>query len=183
METFKISWRKWGPTLAAGTLSLGLLTPAYGIPTGDRAEYDSAVSQAQAQYETAHKQCSSMKGQAGKICDAQARATEMKDKSDAEARYMGTDGARIKALQEHAKADYGVAREKCNELSGTAKSSCIKAAKERREKAEKNAVADTGMKTDPGLSTLPPLPSAPTGAGYTSSDAQEKAVPTRVAPK
>ena len=72
------------------------------------------------------------------VCIAEAKAAEKKAKADAEAQYKNTDKARQDAAIAAAKADYDVAKEKCDDKTGNDKDVCIKEAKA----AETKAIAD-----------------------------------------
>jgi len=83
---------------------------------------------AEANYKVAKERCDDMKGNDKDVCVKEAKATMIKAKADAKATRKGTE-ARIDANKDKREADYKVAAEKCDAMSGDAKSSCVAAAK------------------------------------------------------
>ena len=83
---------------------------------------------AEANYKVAKERCDDMKGNDKDVCVKEAKATMIKAKVDAKATQKGTE-ARIDANKDKREADYKVAAEKCDAMSGDAKSSCVAAAK------------------------------------------------------
>lgn len=92
------------------------------------AEYKAAVKKAEADYKVAKERCDGMKGNEKDVCTKQAKAAEKKAKADARARRDSMT-ARSEAGDEKRKADRGVAKEKCDNLSGDAKDACQRQAK------------------------------------------------------
>ena len=120
-------------------LVIGLTIPTFAIAAGMTAsEYSATKDRAAAEYKAAKAQCDGMKDNAKDICVAQAKAAEKKAKANAEAQYKNTDKARQDAIITAAKADYDVAKEKCDDKKGNDKDVCIKEAKA----AETKAIAD-----------------------------------------
>ena len=120
-------------------LVIGLTVPTFAIAAGMTAsEYGAAKDRAAAEYKAAKATCDGMKGNAKDICVAEAKAAEKKAKANAEAQYKNTDKARQDAIITAAKADYDVAKEKCDDKKGNDKDVCIKEAKA----AETKAIAD-----------------------------------------
>ncbi|MGQ0522542.1 MAG: hypothetical protein ACT4P8_02640 [Betaproteobacteria bacterium] len=89
------------------------------------AEYKAAKKQAEANYKSATQRCDKMKGNEKDVCMQQAKADRKKAEADAEA-LRDTKSARAEAGDDKRKADYRVAREKCENLSGNAKDACVK---------------------------------------------------------
>lgn len=67
------------------------------------------------------------------------RALKRWPKAELDARYKPSDKAAYKARVAKADADYEVAREKCDDLSGNAKDVCVKDAKAAHVSAKENA--------------------------------------------
>ena len=101
--------------------------------------YDTAVRNAESQYKIDKDACASRTGNAKDICMAEANGREKVAKADAEAGYKNTPKAREDARVARAEADYGVAKEKCDELSGNSKDVCVKEANARRVRAQADA--------------------------------------------
>lgn len=86
------------------------------------------VVKAKTAYEVAKERCDDLSGNAKDVCRQEAKAVEKKALADAK---MGKEigDAKKDAAVEKMDADYKVAIEKCDALSGDAKSSCVAAAK------------------------------------------------------
>lgn len=95
-----------------------------------------------AAYQSEQAQCASLKGNARKVCEAEAKANRKVAKAEAEAEYKNTAKARTMAIVARADAAYSVARKKCDELSGTEKTVCITEAKAARVRAKADARAN-----------------------------------------
>lgn len=104
-----------------------------------RDAYKAEKNRIEAQYKADKDQCSSMSGNAKDICQAEARGKENVAKAELEANYKSTDRARYDARIAQADADYDVAKEKCDDLSGNSKDVCVKEAKAARTKAKADA--------------------------------------------
>lgn len=84
----------------------------------------------EASYEIAKEVCDDQAGNAKDTCVAQAKATHERAKADAK---MNKDvkEARNEAAETKMKADYKVASERCDSMSGDAKDSCLASARAR----------------------------------------------------
>ena len=89
-----------------------------------------ATTRAEANYEIAKEKCDDLKGNDKDVCMKQAKATETKAKADAKA-AKETSEARKDASEDKRDADYKVARERCDAMSGDAKDSCVAQVKAR----------------------------------------------------
>jgi hypothetical protein len=91
-----------------------------------------AVTQAgiAGRYDVAKERCDDLSGNPKDVCVKQAKAERDKDKASAKLK-MDVREARTDAEETKAKADYAVASERCNSLSGDTKSACVAAAKTR----------------------------------------------------
>ena len=124
----------------AGSLALSIAAHAK-----DKATYDAARGQAQQQYKAADQACNAKSGQAKDLCQEEAKAQRDIAFAEAEARYEGTPQARAKADRERAEANYRLAKERCDALSGNEKDVCQQKAK--AEHAKSKSMADANVKT------------------------------------
>jgi len=83
---------------------------------------------AEADYKVAKERCDDKAGNEKDICVKEAKAVMTRAQADAKATQKGTE-ARMDASKDKRDADYKVAAEKCDALSGDAKSSCVATAK------------------------------------------------------
>ena len=104
--------------------------------------YDQRVKSAEAQYKADTDACASRSGNAKDICLADAKGREKMAKADAEAALVNTPKAREDARIARAEANYNVAKEKCDDLSGNAKDVCVKEASAQLAKAKADAKVD-----------------------------------------
>ena len=123
-------------------LGLGASGALYANDAMTRDAYKAEKDRIDAQYKTAKQACDNLKGNAEDICNAEAKAAQRIGIAELEARSKGTPEARAKARSERAEAQYDVAREKCDDLSGNAKDICVKEAKAAETKAKADANAD-----------------------------------------
>ena len=91
-------------------------------------QYDAGTAQADADYKAATEACKSKQGNDKDVCMEQAKAARDKAKADAKATRKSAD-ATEDAREDKMAADYKVAKERCDSLSGDAKDTCIKNAK------------------------------------------------------
>ena len=80
-------------------------------------------------YKTAKNNCKGMKGNTKDICMAEAKGANKIAKAELEARDKGTPKAQANARIARAEADYSVAKEKCEDMSGNNRDVCKKDAK------------------------------------------------------
>jgi len=83
---------------------------------------------AEADYKVATERCDDKAGNDKDVCVKEAKAAMTKVQADAKAAQKGTE-ARMDANKDKMDADYKVAAEKCDAMSGDAKSACVKQAK------------------------------------------------------
>ncbi len=83
---------------------------------------------AEADYKVAKERCDDKKGNDKDVCVKVAKAAMVKAKADAKATRVSTS-AKMDASKDKREADYKVAAEKCDALSGDAKTACVKNAK------------------------------------------------------
>jgi hypothetical protein len=122
---------------AAAGLAFAGVAGAAG--TMSRDAYNAEKDRIEAAYKQDKKACDSMSGNAKDVCVEQAKAKEKIAKADAEASYKGTEDARHDARIARAEANYAVAKEKCDDLSGNQKDVCVKEAKAAEVKAKADA--------------------------------------------
>ena len=108
--------------------SFGFISAAHAAPNEAKANYEVAKDRAKADYKVARAACDSMKDNAKDVCIKEAKAAQVKVTAEAEAAYKGTDKAHKKARTDIADANYEVAKEKCDALTGAEKSRCLGAA-------------------------------------------------------
>ena len=89
-----------------------------------------AEKKADASYAVAKEQCDDRKGNDKDVCVKEAKAAHEKALADAKL-HKKVSSAKKDAAQDKRDADYKVAVEKCDSMSGDAKSACVKSAKER----------------------------------------------------
>jgi hypothetical protein len=104
-----------------------------------RDAYKAEKDKIEAQYKADKDQCKSLSGNAKDVCQAEAKGHEKVAKADLEANYKHTDKARYDARVAKADADYDVAKEKCDDMSGNQKDVCVKQAKAAHTKAKADA--------------------------------------------
>ena len=120
--------------IAIATASL--FCASIGAQAMTKDEYKAAKDQAEATYKTDKKACDGMKDNAKDICVSEAKGKEKVAKAEADAAYKNTPKAREAARIAHADATYNVAKEKCDDLAGDAKNTCVKDAKAARATAK-----------------------------------------------
>ena len=99
--------------------------------TMSRDAYKADKDKIEAQYKSDKAQCSSMSGNAKDVCQKEVKGKEKVAKAELEANYKNTDKARNDARVAKADADYDVAKEKCDGMSGDNKAQCLATAKAR----------------------------------------------------
>jgi hypothetical protein len=104
-----------------------------------RDQYKADKDRIEAQYKADKDHCSSLKDNAKDVCEAEAKGKEKVAKAELEAEYKHTDKARYDARVAQADANYDVAKEKCDDMSGNQKDVCVKEAKAAHTKAKADA--------------------------------------------
>jgi len=133
--------------LAAAGIAFAGTAGAADNKTMSRDAYKAQENRVEAQYKADKERCSSLTGNAKDVCQAEAKGNEKVAKAQLEADYKNTDKARNDARVAKADADYDVAKEKCDDLSGNQKDVCVKEAKAAHAKAKADAkVAKVGRK-------------------------------------
>lgn len=91
-------------------------------------QYKEQIHRAKADYKAAKAKCDEMSGNAKDVCMDEAKAAKTKAETDAKAQRKSTS-ARADANEDQREADYKVAKEKCDALSGGEKDRCVDEAK------------------------------------------------------
>jgi hypothetical protein len=112
-------------TLLAAALALAFGMNAQALDTR-------AIDQ---QHKAAMDKCKDLKGNAKDICKAEANGQRKVAKAEAELKEKDTPKNRMKVDEAKADAQYDVAKQKCDDQKGKAKSDCKHAAKAERDGA------------------------------------------------
>jgi len=107
----------------------------------DKPGYDQAHAAAKSQQQAAEKQCSTLGGNARDICKAQANLDRAQADADAEITYKDSVKTRHSASDAVAKAQYELARERCDDKGGNLKDVCVEQAKATLAKAQADGKA------------------------------------------
>lgn len=92
-------------------------------------EYKAAGNRITDEYKVAHEACASLSGNAKDICVAQAKGKEKVAEAELQASYKPSTQSRYKVRVAIAKADYAVAKERCDDSAGNVKDVCVEQAK------------------------------------------------------
>jgi hypothetical protein len=120
---------------------LAAFTTAASAGNLSKDEYKAGKDKIAAELKAEKQSCDSMNGNAKDICIAEANGKEKAAKAELEARHKNTAKAHYEARIAKAEADYGVAKEKCDDLSGNQKDVCLKEAKAAETRAKADAKA------------------------------------------
>ncbi len=104
----------------------------------DNDAYKAAKDKAESDYKVAKDACKSLKGNAEDICKDEAKVAEARAILDATTQHQNTPRDVEKARRKLADAEYDLAKERCDDMSGSAKSACKSEAKA----AHKTALAN-----------------------------------------
>jgi hypothetical protein len=102
-----------------------------GLPFGAMAAdptYKAAKSQAEAVYDKEIEHCDTLSGNDKDVCVKAAKAKRTDSEADAKAQHKASD-ARKDANEDKLEADYKVAKERCDNFSGSEKDACVERAK------------------------------------------------------
>ena len=128
-------------TFSAGTMAQSL----------SKHDYRAGKDKISAEYKLAKAGCNSLSGNPNDICMAGAKGNERVALAELEAGYKPTPETRYQARVARAEADYGVAKERCDDRSGNTKDVCVKEAKSAEIAARADAKAQ--MKTSDANAT------------------------------
>jgi len=102
------------------------------------AVYDAAKVDLKALYKTEHAACASLQANAKDICVETAKAHESVAMAQLAFNRTGTAKDEATLLEARYKAQYSIAKEKCDDLSGNDKKVCAQQAQSNRDKAKAN---------------------------------------------
>lgn len=108
-----------------------------------KAEMKTEKDRIEAEYKANKAKCDGMKGNAKDICMAEAKGAHKVAKAELDVRDKDTDKHRAAVTKAKAEAEYNVAKERCDDMSGNAKDTCKKDAKAAFEAAKPARVSST----------------------------------------
>ncbi len=111
--------------MAAG---IGMTSAAWAVEM-TKAEYKSGNERIALDLKAAKETCKSLSGNAKDVCMLQADGKSSVGKAELTATYQPSSKNRYKAATARAKADYAVAKERCDDAAGNVKDVCVKEAK------------------------------------------------------
>ena len=117
--------------ICAGVLCMFAIGSVNAASTAERDrknEYKAAVARADADHKAAKDACKPKQGNDRDVCMKEAKAQYVKVTADAKARLKSKDAV-ADAREDTMVAQYKVAKEKCDAMSGDAKDKCVKDAK------------------------------------------------------
>ena len=122
---------------------------AYGAQAQalDASGYKAAKEQVEASYKAAREACNQQSGNAKDICVEQAKGQRKVDEAQLDYRRSGRDSDRANVAVARADADYAVAKERCDDLSGNQKDVCVKDAKAAHTRAKADAKVSAGKES------------------------------------
>lgn len=137
-------------------------------------DYKAGKDKIAAEYKSAKAACDSLSGNPKDICVADAKGKEKVAKAELEAGYKPSNKATYEVSVAKAEADYAVAKERCDDMSGNAKDVCVKEAKAAETTAKANAKAQ--MKTaEANVTAKEKTTEARSDASKTATDARKDA--------
>jgi hypothetical protein len=108
--------------------AIGTSRAADSAATDRKNEYKVAIAHADADYKAAKEGCKTRQGNDRDVCMQQAKADHVKATEEAKAQ-LKSGMAMADAREDTRDAQYKVAKEKCDALSGEAKDTCVNEAK------------------------------------------------------
>ena len=116
-----------------------LALPLAHAATMSKPDYDSGKTRISAAYKADKAACAALANNAKDICMEEAKGREKVAKAELEYGYSAKAKDQNKLMLARADANYNVAKEKCDDLSGNAKDVCVKEAKAVHIKAKADA--------------------------------------------
>ncbi|HSV52827.1 MAG TPA: hypothetical protein VLJ57_11955 [Burkholderiaceae bacterium] len=92
-------------------------------------EFNTQKDRIEADYKAAKEKCKDLKANAKDICMSEAKGVEKVAKVELDAQYKPSPKADAKVRDAKADAVYDLAKEKCDDLAGKPKDTCVKDAK------------------------------------------------------
>jgi len=126
--------------MTAAAAAMGFAGTAFAALS--KAEIKADEDRIAADFTSGKTACDSLNANAKDICMAEAKGKQKVAKAELAARRNDTAKARNDVRVAKADADYGVAKEKCDDLTGNPKDVCLKDAKAAMTKAKADAKAD-----------------------------------------
>lgn len=123
-------------------LGVGAAVAAPGDPAVSREAVKAEKSRIAAEYKSDKERCGGLAGNAKDVCEAEARGKQRIAEADLAARAKSTPKAHYDARVARAEAEYLVAKERCDDLSGNPKDVCLKEAKAAEAQAKADAKAE-----------------------------------------
>jgi hypothetical protein len=120
--------------IAATVLGISFGAAAFADTTATEAkqhakgEYKHTMKQADADYKAAKAHCNSLSGNDKDVCVKEAKASYQHVKADAKV-ALASGSARAEAGEDKRGANYNVAKEKCDAMTGDQKDACVAQAK------------------------------------------------------
>lgn len=132
-------------TLLAAALCAGFANAADS--TSDPAAFRKMNDKAAADYKAAVAECKNKSGNAKDICIDEAKVARARTEYDAVVQHQDTQKLRIKYRARLADAEYALAKERCDDMSGADKENCSNMAKSVHTAALSDAKADRPLAT------------------------------------
>jgi hypothetical protein len=107
----------------------GAMCFAGGVIAANEKVTESDEARIKAEYKAAKEHCDDLKSNAKDVCVLEAKGVRNVAKAELKVRDEDSPKNRYKLQMARAEADYDVAKEKCDDLSGNAKDVCVKDAK------------------------------------------------------
>src|SRR5262245_56590311 len=126
-------------SIVALAIGAGFACGAQAQMTMSPGDAKAAKDQIEASYKTAREACNSQSGNAKDVCVEQAKGQRKVDEAGLDCRRSGRDADRTQVAMARAEADYAVAKERCDDMSGNAKDVCVKDAKAAETRAKADA--------------------------------------------
>lgn len=105
-------------------------------------QYKAEKDKISAQYKADKSSCDGMKGNAKDVCKADAKGKEKVAKAELEEQYKPSARHEQGVKDAKAKADYDVAKEKCEDMKGSSSRDCKRQAKDQYKAAKQEAKAE-----------------------------------------
>jgi len=120
------------------SISSAVMAQQQRLPSDVYEVYMADKERIEREYKADKQRCDSFDGNAEDICEAEAKGREEVAKAELEGKYRPSRESRYEVRMAKAKADYRVAKERCDDLSGNVKDVCLEEAKA----AQAAAIAD-----------------------------------------
>jgi hypothetical protein len=120
------------------SVSSAVIAQQQRLPSDVYEVYVADKERIEREYKADKQRCDSLSGNAEDICEAEAKGREEVAKAQLEDKYRPSRESQYEVRAAKAKADYRVAKERCDDLSGNVKDVCLQEAKA----AQAAAIAD-----------------------------------------